>query len=104
MNRSPRLPSTRPPAGSTPTVSRPPVGVLPRLDPAQAGHFRKFPEPDLVLVPLQPRLPLLGPPVFHRLGKVLGDAGELALTGRHETPSTGQSMPAVGEPTLRGAP
>src|SRR5947207_12980264 len=42
--------------------------------------------------------------VVHRFGKVLDDAGELALTARHETPSTAQSVPAVGEPTLRGAP
>src|SRR5438128_8048984 len=47
---------------------------------------------------------MLATHVVHRLGEVLDHARELALATWYETPRPAQTVAAVGEPALSGAP
>src|SRR5438132_4360541 len=74
------------------------------LDPPEREHVGEVDQPELVLVDLQPRMRVLATHVVHRLGEVLDHARELALATWYETPRPAQTVAAVGEPALSGAP
>src|SRR6266853_3120160 len=76
----------------------PDMARLHGLDAAEREHVGKVDEPELELVDLEPCMRVLAAHVVHRLAERFDDAGQLALTARHQSSGSAHAVPAFGQP------